>query len=211
MRCGSRRAGAAERARDRCGTGLRDGGSDPRRLRGLLRVGLAAGAHAGMWELSVLTCTNTPVSTSEPEAARVRTENAIVLCVDEKSQIQGVDRIAQVLPTQPRLVMDNYAAHKTPEVGAWLGANRRVTVHFTSTRASWMNLVEVWFSIIERRAVYRGTCRPVKELGAKIRQFIDGWSDRCPLCLDQDRRRDPQGGQPPSHIRRGALVLGNFG
>ena len=42
-----------------------------------------------------------------------------------------------------------------------------------------MNLVEVWFSIIERQAIHRGTYRSVKDLNAKIRQFIDGWNDRC--------------------------------
>ncbi len=30
---------------------------------------------------------------------------------------------------------------------------RRVVVHFTLTHASWMNLVQVWFSIIERQAI----------------------------------------------------------
>ena len=49
-------------------------------------------------------------------------------------------------------------------------------VHFTPTSASWMNLVEVWFGIIERHAVRRGTFRSVKELNAKIRTFIDGWN-----------------------------------
>ena len=163
--------------------------------------------------------------------------NAIVLCVDEKSQIQALDRTAPVLPMQPHpierrssdyirhgtttlfaaleiatgqvtaalkprhrrqeflafcrqlaraypetelhLVMDTYAAHKTPEVVDWLVANPRITIHFTPTHASWMNLVEVWFSIIERQAIHRGTFGSVKELNAKIRAFIDGWNDRC--------------------------------
>ena len=75
--------------------------------------------------------------------------------------------------------MDNYAAHKHPEVQAWLAANPRVHVHFTPTHASWMNLVEVWFSIIERQAIHRGTFGSVNDLNAKIRAFIDGWNDRC--------------------------------
>jgi transposase len=164
-------------------------------------------------------------------------DNAIVLCVDEKSQIQALDRTAPVLPMAPHLierrspdyvrhgtttlfaaleiatghvtgalkprhrrqeflaflrqvaraypdrelhlVMDNYAAHKTAEVKDWLAANPRVTVHFTPTHASWMNLVEVWFSIIERQAIHRGTYTSVKDLNAKIRTFIDGWNDRA--------------------------------
>ncbi|WP_139142703.1 IS630 family transposase [Humibacillus sp. DSM 29435] len=168
-------------------------------------------------------------------------ENAIVLCIDEKSQIQALDRTAPMLPMQPglperrthdykrngtstlfagleiatgkvtgackprhrhqeflaflkqvaraypddgtgqqlHLVMDNYAAHKKVEVRDWLAANPRIHVHFTPTSGSWLNLVEVWFGIIERQAIHRGTFGSVKDLNAKIRAFIDGWNDRC--------------------------------
>ena len=98
----------------------------------------------------------------------------MVLCVDEKSQIQALDRTAPTLPMQIgilaflkhlgraypdrelHLVMDNYAAHKKQPVRL-AGRNPRVKVHFTPTSVSWMNLVEVWFSIIERQAIHRGT------------------------------------------------------
>ena len=75
--------------------------------------------------------------------------------------------------------MDNYAAHKHPNLKAWLAANRRVVVHFTPTHASWINLVEVWFSIAERQAIHRGTFTSVKDLNGKIRTFIDGWNHRA--------------------------------
>jgi hypothetical protein len=35
----------------------------------------------------------------------------------------------------------------------------------------------VWFGIIERQAIRRGTFRSVKDLNAKIRAFIDNWND----------------------------------
>ncbi len=40
-------------------------------------------------------------------------------------------------------------------------------------------MVEVWFGIIERQAVHRGTFGSVKDLNAKILDFINGWNDRC--------------------------------
>ena len=165
-------------------------------------------------------------------------ENAIVLCVDEKSQIQALNRTQKVLPMQPghaeqrthdyvrhgtttlfaaleiatgkvtglcknrhrhqeflaflkhlaraypdqqlHLVLDNYATHKRPEVTAWLAANPRIHVHFTPTSGSWLNLVEVWFGIIERQAIRRGTFTSVRELMIKIRAFITGWNHRKP-------------------------------
>ena len=57
-------------------------------------------------------------------------------------------------------------------------ANPRVVCHFTPTHASW-NLVEVWFSLIDRKAIHRGAFGSIKDLNANIRAFIDGWNDRC--------------------------------
>jgi transposase len=89
-------------------------------------------------------------------------------------------QVARAYPQgQLHLVMDNYAAHKRVEIRDWLTANPRVHVHFTPTSASWMNLVEVWFGIIERQAIHRGTFRSVRELTRKIRDFIDGWNGRA--------------------------------
>ena len=51
-------------------------------------------------------------------------------------------------------------------------------MHFTPTSGSWLNLVEVWFSIIERQAIHRGTFGSVRDLNAKIRAFITGWNKR---------------------------------
>ena len=163
-------------------------------------------------------------------------DNAIVLCVDEKSQIQALDRTQKTLPMQPghaeqrthdyvrhgtttlfaalniatgqvtgvckdrhrhqefltflkhvartypdqelHLVMDNYATHKKAEVGDWLADNPRISVHFTPTSGSWLNLVEVWFGIIERQAIRRGTFTSVHDLTGRIRAFITGWNRR---------------------------------
>ena len=88
-------------------------------------------------------------------------------------------QVARAYPEgELHLVMDNYAAHKRIEVRDWLAANPRVHVHFTPTSASWLNLVEVWFGIIERQALRRGVSRSVRELNAKIRTFINGWNER---------------------------------
>lgn len=171
--------------------------------------------------------------------------NAIVLSIDEKSQIQALDRTVPILPMQPgrierrshdyyrhgtttlfaaleiatgqvtaalkprhrhqeflaflkqidrayadatdedgapvelHLVMDNYAAHKHAKVKAWLADHPRFKVHFTPTHASWMNLVEVWFSLVERQAVKRGVFKSVPDLNAKLRAYIEGWNERA--------------------------------
>jgi hypothetical protein len=52
-------------------------------------------------------------------------------------------------------------------------------VHFPPTSGSWLNLVEVFFSIITRQAIRRGSFDNVKQLVAAIRAFIDAYNDRC--------------------------------
>jgi len=63
-------------------------------------------------------------------------------------------------------------------VNQWLAANPRFHVHFTPTSGSWLNLVEVWFGIIDRQAIRRGVFPSVSDLIAKIRTFITGWNHR---------------------------------
>ena len=73
--------------------------------------------------------------------------------------------------------MDNYAAHKRSRSGpGWPKSPDQV--HFTPTSASWLNLVEVWFGIIERQAIHRGSYSTVRDLTTTICVFITGWNDR---------------------------------
>jgi transposase len=164
-------------------------------------------------------------------------EKAVVLSIDEKSQIQALDRTAPILPMRPGLpekashdyvrhgtttlfaaleiatgkvtdacyprhrhdeflrflkqvakayprvqlhiVCDNYATHKHPTVQAWLARHPRITMHFTPTSGSWMNMVEIFFGIITRQAIRRGSFTSVKDLIAAIEAYIDAWNERC--------------------------------
>jgi transposase len=91
--------------------------------------------------------------------------------------------LKQVAKAYPRvrlhIVLDNYGTHKHPNVKAWLERNPRIQLHFTPTSGSWLNLVEVFFGIITRQAIRRGTFPSVKDLIAAIENFIDGWNERC--------------------------------
>ncbi|MGO9692261.1 MAG: hypothetical protein ACLPYO_00265 [Mycobacterium sp.] len=50
---------------------------------------------------------------------------------------------------------------------------------FTPNSASWMNMVEIWFGIIERQAIHRGTFGNVRDLTPAIRTYINGWNNRA--------------------------------
>lgn len=74
------------------------------------------------------------------------------------------------------VVLDNSSTHKTPEVRSWLEA-QPVHFHFTPTGASWLNMVEAWFSILTHRSVRRGSFDTVKALARHIRNYIERWND----------------------------------
>jgi hypothetical protein len=57
---------------------------------------------------------------------------------------------------QLHVVVDNDATHKHAKVQAWLASHPRVQLHFTPTYGSGLNLVEVFFVIIQRQALRRG-------------------------------------------------------
>ena len=101
------------------------------------------------------------------------------------------------------MVCDNYHAHKHDDINAWLAKNPRVTLHFTPTSGSWVNMVEVFFSIITRQAIRRGSFDSVKELMAAISAFIDGWNQRCHLFVWTKAADDilPHTRKPNSGVR----------
>ena len=51
--------------------------------------------------------------------------------------------------------------------------SHRIVFHFTPKHASWLNQIEMWFSILARKVIRRGNFTSVEDLNAKISSFID--------------------------------------
>lgn len=75
------------------------------------------------------------------------------------------------------LIMDNVSTHKAPAVHTWLVRHPRVTLHFTPTYSSWLNLVERWFSHLSTKYLQRSTHLSVKALNDGITGFIESWNE----------------------------------
>jgi transposase len=54
--------------------------------------------------------------------------------------------------------------------------SHRHVIHYTPKHGSWLNQVEIWFSVLARRVVRRGEFRSVRELAAKVLAFIDHYN-----------------------------------
>jgi transposase len=70
------------------------------------------------------------------------------------------------------LILDNYAAHKHPNVLKWLARHPRFTFHFTPTSASWINAVEGFFAKLTKRRLKRGVFHSLVSLQAAINRFL---------------------------------------
>jgi transposase len=158
-------------------------------------------------------------------------DNAVVLCVDEKTQLQALDRTQPQLPMRPdqiarrthdykrngttqlfaaldvaaakvqakcldrhrsedflrfldgvvkhygardiHVVLDNVSSHKSKAVQLWRQAHPRVSFHFVPTYSSWLNLVEIFFGLVQRKVVSRGIFPSKSDLVAKLLAFVD--------------------------------------
>jgi transposase len=76
-------------------------------------------------------------------------------------------------------IVDNLSAHTTAQVAEFLVQHRHVRLHFTPTHASWLNQVELFFSILERRLLRHGEFASVDELADRIIAFIKDYNRRA--------------------------------
>jgi len=70
------------------------------------------------------------------------------------------------------LVLDNGSSHIADATRWWFYEHRRFHPHYTPTHASWLNQVELFFSILARRLLKRGEFTSVDDLVAKVMAFI---------------------------------------
>ena len=70
------------------------------------------------------------------------------------------------------LVLDNGSSHIAGATRWWFVAHPRFRPHDTPTHASWLNQVELFFSILARRLRKRGEFASVDDLVAKVMTFI---------------------------------------
>ena len=71
--------------------------------------------------------------------------------------------------------MANLNTHK-PKHDRWLPRHRNVHFHFTPTHASWLNQVEVWFSILSSKASAGASFVSPRQVRDRIDAFIAAYN-----------------------------------
>lgn len=106
-------------------------------------------------------------------------------CADRKRQQEYIafreqlDREIDVHITMIHLVCDNVSTHHGQEVRKGLAKHSRFIVHFTPVHCSWMNQVEQWFSILQRKRLKIADFASKDHLKAQLEQFIAEWNQQA--------------------------------
>jgi len=86
------------------------------------------------------------------------------------------DIVAAYPDTAIHVILDNLNTHK-PKNDRWLAQHTNVHFHFTPTRASWLNQVEIWFSILEGQSLRGASFDSVAQLRQHIDAFIEVYNE----------------------------------
>ncbi len=110
-------------------------------------------------------------------ALNVATGEVMVQDVDRNTAVnfiaflEDIDRIVDPA-LEIHLVMDNGSSHVAKATKTWLDDHPRFTAHYTPKHASWLNQVELFFSILTRRLLRRGEFASRDELILRVMEFI---------------------------------------
>lgn len=105
------------------------------------------------------------------------------ICRRRKRQVEFIELLEQIDRTTPshvrliHIVCDNVSTHHGKKVRAWLEKHPRFKMHFTPVHCSWMNQVEQWFSILQRKRLKAPNFQDTTELEAKLMAFITEWNE----------------------------------
>jgi len=77
------------------------------------------------------------------------------------------------------VVADNLNIHKNEALRRWLSHHPRVRFHYTPTHASWVNLIECFFSILSKQGLAHSVQRSKQDLKDLLQRFLTSYNASC--------------------------------
>lgn len=93
--------------------------------------------------------------------------------------LEQLEREIPATITTVHLVLDNLRMHTGALVRAWLAAHPRFVCHFPPVHCSWMNQVEQWFSILQRKRLRGADFSDLAHLAERLHAFVHEWNQRA--------------------------------
>jgi transposase len=104
---------------------------------------------------------------------------------DRKRQVEFIafleqlDREVPPEKTMIHVVLDNLPMHKGQQVQAWLTRHPRFVFHHPPVHCSWMNQVEQWFSILQRKRLVIADFASKAVLAERLLFFVSQWNEHA--------------------------------
>ena len=114
-----------------------------------------------------------------------RSGEVIGICRRRKRQVEFIELLEKIDQETPphitliHLICDNVSIHKGKQTQAWLKKHPRFRMHFMPVHCSWMNQIEQWFSILQRKRLVASNFADLEELESKLLAFIDEWNEEA--------------------------------
>ena len=93
--------------------------------------------------------------------------------------LEHVDREMTPDITRIHVVLDNLRMHKGKQVQAWLTQHPRFVFVFPPVHCSWMNQVEQWFSILQRKRLRIADFADKQHLAERLMAFVAEWNEHA--------------------------------
>ena len=114
-------------------------------------------------------------------ALEIATGKVIAHVRDRRTTVDFLSFMDDVVKSYPthelHVVLDNLNIHKNEAARQWLLRHPRVHFHYTATHASWMNLIECFFSILTRQALTQSVQRSKKDLKAFLLRYLEKYRE----------------------------------
>lgn len=116
-------------------------------------------------------------------ALNIGTGEVIGRCFKQRRTVEFIKFLNEAVRRYPckelHVIMDNLSTHDGDDVDKWLKKHPLVTFHYTPKGSSWLNQVEIWFGVITRQAIRRGTFGSVRQLIRHIENYITHWNENA--------------------------------
>jgi len=94
--------------------------------------------------------------------------------------LRFMNEVVRIYPKrQLHVVIDNLNIHKNEAARRWLGRHPLVRFHYTPTHASWLNLIECFFSLLGRQALEHSVQRSKQDLKELLSSFLANYNETC--------------------------------